>query len=216
MRKLAAATAAALVALAGPALEAQVSLWSGGSDGQGASILRPVKARDFQVHDIIHIIVVVAAESTTEEEVGLEKSSDTNKLSIDQYLTLYDSGALIPYLKSRRPDDLGFDVSGEKAFEGEGTAGREDTLRTRLAAEIVEIKPNGTLVIEARSRVAKSREKTVITLTGLVRPQDVAPDNVVYSYNIADLDINYESSGPVTDANRRGWFLKFLNKVWPF
>lgn len=208
--------AAALIVITAPGAQAQVSLWSTAAEGESANIMRAVKARDFKVHDIVHIIVIVAAESTTEEEVSLEKSSDTNKLTIAEYIKLHDSGGLIPYLKGRRPEDLRFDVSAEKAFEGQGTAEREDTLRTRLAAEIVEIKPNGNLVVEARSRVAKSRETTIITLTGVVRPQDVAPDNVVYSYNIADVDINYESSGPVSDANKRGWFLKFLDKVWPF
>jgi len=211
-------TAAAALALLAAAAGAQVSLWDAGPGGrsENASILRPVKARDFQVHDIVHIIVVVAAESTTEEETGLERSSDTNRFSLDRYIKLHNSGGLVPYLKGRQGEDLDFEASGEKEFEGEGTAEREDTLRTRLAAEIVEIKPNGNLAVEARSRVAKTREKTVITLSGVVRPQDVAPDNTVYSYNISDLDINYESSGPVSGANERGWFLKFLDKIWPF
>ncbi len=210
--------AAVLAALAAPAAQAQVSLWGGtasGAPGESVSLTRRVKARDFNVHDIIHIVVVVAAEATTEEETGLERRSAPNTLTIDEYIRLQSSGSLIPHLESRQTD-LGLDMSAQKAFEGDGRAERSDTLRTRLAAEIVEIKPNGNLVVEARSRVAKSREKTLITLSGTVRPQDVAPDNSVFSYNIANVDINYETSGPISGANERGWLLRLLDKVWPF
>ncbi len=204
-------TVAIILALAGAA-PGQVSLWNGGAE---QNIARPSKTRDFEVHEIVHVVVIVTAESTTDEEVELEKSSDT-KLSINEYIKLVQGDALLPYLKGRTPEDLQLDLTSGKTFEGEGTSEREDVMRTRVAAEIVEIKPNGNLVIEAKNRVRKSREQTVITLSGLVRPQDVGPDNSVYSYNIADLDINYESKGPVTDANRRGWFLRFLDAVWPF
>lgn len=194
------------------AAAAQVSLWSGGSE-QG--ITRPVKARDFSVHDIVHVVVIVSAESATDEQVDLEKKTDA-KMSLDQYIKLQANGLLLPYLKGHTPEDLAFDATSSKKFEGDGTAEREDTMRTRLAAEIIEIKPNGNLVIEAKSRVTKSREKTIITVTGVVRPQDVGADNTVYSYNVADVDINYETSGPVSDANRRGWFTKLLDALWPF
>ena len=216
MSKWTAMIAAALIIIAAPFARAQVSLWSGGTAGESANIMRPAKARDFQVHDIVHIIVVVAAESTTEEEVGLKKSSDSNKSSIADFIALNGEANVVSSLTGHELDDLRLDMSSQKAFEGAGTAEREDTLRTRLAAEIIEIKPNGNIVVEARSRVAKSRETTIITLTGVVRPQDVAPDNIIYSHNIADIDINYESSGPVSDANERGWLLKLLDSVWPF
>lgn len=216
-RLVAAAVVLFLFAFAGGRAPAQVSLWNtDSSSGDEVNLLRPVKARDFKVHDILHIVVIVSAESTTDEEVELEKEAGPIKLSIDQFLKLAKGESLIPHLKSDRPDDLGMDISGDKAFGGEGTADRKDALRTRLAAEIVEVKPNGNLVIEAKSRFTKSREKTVITLSGTVRPQDVSPENSVYSYNIADLDINYESAGPVADATRRGWLMRLIDKLWPF
>jgi flagellar L-ring protein precursor FlgH len=209
--RVALAGALAFSFLAGGAF-AQVSLWSG--DGE-QGVTRAVKARNFSVHDIIHVVVIVAAESATGEEADLEKKT-TAKMSLDQYVKLQSNGLLLPDIKGESPDNLGFDSTSDKKFEGDGTAAREDTMRARLAAEIVEIKPNGNLVIEARSRYTKSREQTIITLTGIVRPQDIGTDNTVYSYDVADVDIKYESTGPVTDANRRGWFTKLLDAIWPF
>ena len=97
-----------------------------------------------------------------------------------------------------------------------GSNDRTDLLRTRLAAEIVDRKPNGNLVIEAKHTFTKQRETTTITLSGTIRPQDVLPDNSVYSFYIADADIRYDSTGPVTDASKRGWLTKIVDKIWPF
>lgn len=208
---------AALGFLAGglPEASAGGSLWTPEALAGEGNLTARVKGRAFQVHEIVHVIVLVSAQSTTDEEVELEKNS-TAKLSIDQYIKLVKGDALLPYLKGRKPGDLGLNLKSSKDFGGEGTAEREDTLRARLAAEIVEIKPNGNLVIEARSRITKSRETTMITLTGIVSPEDVTPENTIYSYDVADVDIRYESKGPVTDANRRGWAQKLLDKLWPF
>lgn len=216
MRYLRLLTAALLIAPLAARGVGQVSLWSGGAGASEANLLQATKASDFKIHDILHIVVSVSAESSTDEAVDMEKESNKNKIAIEQYIKLQANGLGLPYLRGHSPDNLGLDISGGKTFEGEGTTDRKDTLRTRLAAEIVDIKPNGHLVVEAKSRFTKSRETTTITLSGIVRPQDVGPDNLVYSYNVADADIKYESSGPVTDANRRGWLTKILDKLWPF
>ncbi|MCD6405439.1 MAG: flagellar basal body L-ring protein FlgH [Planctomycetes bacterium] len=195
--------------------DAQVSLWSGQAGGGDPNLLRQVKARDFKIHDIVHIVVSVSAEASTDEQTDLEKKSDKNSLTIEEYIKLRKNGLGLD-LVSHKPDNLSMDMKGEKKFEGDGSSDRKDTLRTRLAAEITDVKPNGNLVVEARSSFTKNRETTTITLSGVVLPQDVEPDNSLYSYNVADVDINYKSSGPVTDANKRGWLLKILDKVWPF
>jgi len=229
-RSIAAAIAAVLLSAALAC--GQVSLWTSKettaagmppvAPGQKAeaksNLLREVKSRDFKVHDIVSIVVSVSAEASTDEQADTEKKTDKLNFAIQQYLKLHksDASAFGVDVKGVKPADLGIDMTSDKKFQGQGAAERTETLRTKLAAEIVEIKPNGNLVIEARHTVTKQREKTMITLSGVVRPQDVGPDNTVYSYNVADADIRYESSGPVTDANRRGWLSKLLDRIWPF
>jgi len=223
MRRLLAAVVltGVLAALAHP----QVSLWKPKKKSvetapatvaeSPLNVVRDVKARDFKVHDIVSVIVSLSAEASTDEKADSETKMSKANLLINQYLKLQREGLQV-HLKGEKPEDLGLDLSADKKLEGKGASDRTDTLRTRLAAEIVDIKPNGNLVIEAKHSFTKQREKTTITLSGVVRPQDVAPDNTVYSYNVADADIRYESAGPITDANRRGWLAKFMDKIWPF
>lgn len=220
-----------VLAAAGQAF-GQVSLWAPqatqttgatataapGPKVSGANLLREVQARDFKVHDIVSVIVSLSAQASTNEAADTEKKTDKLNFAINQYLRLQkDQDSLTGVnVKGHKPTDLGVDMTSDKKFEGGGGADRTDTLRTRLSAEIVDIKPNGNLVIEARQKFTKQRETTTVTLSGVVRPQDVGPDNTVYSYNVADADIRYESSGPITDASRRGWLSKLIDKVWPF
>ncbi len=231
MRRLA---AVAVFCVSCATASAQVSLWSSpasaqpaaqgaqGSSGQqqvvvvSANLLRDVKARNFQVHDILSVIVTVAAQASTEEQSDLEKKDSANNFKINQYIKLLHEGGPEFQLQGVKPQDLGLDMTSNRKFQNDGSNERTDILRTRIAAEIVDIKPNGNLVIEARHTFTKQKEKTVITLTGVVRPQDVLTDNTVVSYNVADADIRYESSGPVSDASKRGWLAKIMDKVWPF
>ena len=216
MKKALAAMAA--VILFGGAASGQVSLWTGASlppaQKDALNLTREVKGQAFKAHDIVSIVVSLSAQASTDEQTDLKKSN-ADQLLIKQYLKLQPDGFGVN-LKGEKPDNLGLNWTGSRKSQGDGQADREDFLRTRLAAEIVDIKPNGNLVIEARQVFTKQREKTTITLTGVVRPQDVGADNVVFSYNVADADIRYESSGPVTDANKRGWLSRALDKIWPF
>ena len=81
---------------------------------------------------------------------------------------------------------------------------------------IVDVLPNGSLVIEGRRQTKIGGETTDAVLRGLVRQEDVTANNTVYSYNVAEASIQYLSKGPVSDAQRRGWFSWIWGKVTPF
>lgn len=179
------------------------------------NLAHDVQTRDFSVHDILYIIVSISAQASTGEQTDAERKTDPNALVVQNYMRLTAEGGQVG-LKGVPGDDLALAMKSDRKTQNGGANDRSDTLRTRIAAEVTDIKPNGNLVIEARQKFTKQRETTTITLMGTIRPQDVGPDNVVYSYNVADADIIYDSAGPITDASRRGWLTKFLDKIWPF
>lgn len=181
-----------------------------------ANLAHQVQAQTYNLHDIVFIIVSIAAQASTDEQLATERKTDKQDLQILQYLKLQREGLLKYNLKGETPDNLGMAFESERKADNQGTSERNDSFRTRIAAEVVDRKPNGNLVLEARQEFTKQGEKTTITLTGVVRPQDIQPDNIVYSYNVADADIRYSSEGPITDASRRGWLSKIFDKIWPF
>ena len=99
---------------------------------------------------------------------------------------------------------------------GSGSINNTDSITTRFAVRVVDVLPNRNMIIEGIRRSAYSGETQTIILRGTVRADDIAADNSVYSYQIADMNIRYLSSGVVTGAQDKGWFMKFWDTISPF
>jgi flagellar L-ring protein precursor FlgH len=101
-------------------------------------------------------------------------------------------------------------------LKGEGDTNREDRLTTRLTGRILDVKPNGILVLEARARVQHDDEISEITLTGVCRKEDVTADNTVLSTQIANKEITVNNKGALRAAARRGWIPRLIDLIKPF
>jgi flagellar L-ring protein FlgH len=105
---------------------------------------------------------------------------------------------------------------GSRKFDGKGSTDRKTTLKARIAARVVGVMPNGDLKIEAAKSVKINKEEETLTLSGLVRPRDVSPDNAVASTSVADLRVNLNGKGVASANNSPGWLMRFLEKISPF
>lgn len=101
-------------------------------------------------------------------------------------------------------------------FGGSGKTARSGALNAYITARIIQVLPNGNLIIEGNREVRVNNENQVITLTGMVRPRDVSADNVIQSTFIADAKISYSGSGIANDQQRPGWLVRIFDNVWPF
>ena len=109
-----------------------------------------------------------------------------------------------------------FGVSGEASanFKGEGSTDRKTRLRARMTVRVTGITSNGDLLIEGQRVVGINDDKEALTLTGVVRPSDVAADNSVASYLIADAQIVYTGRGPSGTASRPGLISRILSWIF--
>lgn len=97
-----------------------------------------------------------------------------------------------------------FGLTGNIASNASGTTNRADNLVASIAVTVTQVLPNGNLVIEGKRKVGMNAETQEITLTGVVRPQDIAFDNTIQSPLIADAQIKYGGRGPVGDKQHDG------------
>jgi len=81
---------------------------------------------------------------------------------------------------------------------------------------VIEVLPNGNLVIRGEKILTLSEGSEVIQVSGIVRTEDVAPDGTVQSRRLANAQISYRGSGDLTNAVRPGWGTSALQKYWPF
>ena len=101
-------------------------------------------------------------------------------------------------------------------FRSESSVESRESMSFNIAATVVDIRPNGSLVLEARKNIRVNDNLWETALTGICRPEDIAPDNVVLSRDLIDLEILKEDRGHLRDGYKRGWFSRWFDRVQPF
>ena len=175
--------------------------------------VEPPKPRKIQVHDLVTIIVRESRTSLSDAKMKSEKDWEM-KSELTKWLRLDKNDHLVAQDFSSDVTP-GVDFSFENSYEGKGKYDRKDTLTTRITARVIDVKPNGNLVLEARKRVEVGEEVLTATLTGECRSLDVTAQNTVLSTQIADLEITLPDQGAVRDATRRGWLMRLFDLLRP-
>jgi flagellar L-ring protein precursor FlgH len=162
-----------------------------------------------RVGDIITVRIVENAKASNTADTDLSrKSSATAGLSTffgkKKFLDLFKLG-----------DEL-LSSSADTEHKGAGSTTRSGQLTATITAVVREVLPNGNLVIQGTREILVNHEQQFITLTGMVRPQDIDRDNVVTSAQLADANITIGGLGVVDDKQRSGWGTWIFDLVWPF
>jgi flagellar L-ring protein precursor FlgH len=102
-----------------------------------------------------------------------------------------------------------------QAFKGNGSAAQDNQLSGELTVTVAQVLPNGVLRVAGEKRLTLNRGEEQVQLTGLVRVDDLGPDNSVLSTRVADARIRYSGTGQIADQSRQGWLARFFTKVVP-
>jgi len=105
-------------------------------------------------------------------------------------------------------------LSGDSSFDGAGSSSQSNSLAGNITVTVVERLPNGNLRIRGEKWVTLNQGREFIRLAGIIRPDDIEPDNSLYSHRIADAEITYSSKGVLAAANRMGFISRFFNSVF--
>ncbi len=178
--------------------------------------IAPAEARIFHEHDLLQIIVRETSSAASTHEMDTKKITDL-KIDVSEWpnFQLADliQGVIVPSDVSGLAQ---LDMSTQKKFVGDGEYKRRDDFTARLTAEIVEILPNGNLIVESRTRIKTDSEEQILKVTGICRPEDVTPANTVLSSQLHDLKIEKMHKGELKDATEPGIFTKILNTLFAF
>jgi flagellar L-ring protein precursor FlgH len=113
------------------------------------------------------------------------------------------------------PEGL-FSGGADTSFSGTGSARQENRLSGEITVFVTEVLPNGALVVAGDRRITLTRGEEQVQLTGIVRPEDIGPDNRVASTRVADARLRYTGTGEVAAQARQGWLSRFFDRVAPF
>ena len=158
-----------------------------------------------QLGDLVTIVV-----NDTASALASGVSSSARKTSASSKIT-----SLYGPANTRLANLLG--TSGDVELAGQGQTSRNMTIATTISARVIQVTPNGSLLVEATKNIGVNSEKQSITLRGLIRPVDVTAANTVSSNQVANLSIQVDGKGVVGDAIRRPHFLyRLLLGLLPF
>jgi flagellar L-ring protein precursor FlgH len=107
-------------------------------------------------------------------------------------------------------------LGGKVSNKGTGAADQQASLSGSVAVSVVEVMPNGNLVLRGEKQLALTEGSEVIQVAGIIRPDDVAPNNTVQSRRLANAQIAYRGTGDLANATKAGWGTSALLKIWPF
>lgn len=108
-------------------------------------------------------------------------------------------------------------LDGAREFKGEGASKQSNSLSGTIAVTVAEVFPNGNLRVRGEKQLSLNQGGEFVRVGGIIRPQDIAPDNSVKSTQLADAQFIYGSEGALADANASGWLHRILNSpFWPF
>jgi flagellar L-ring protein precursor FlgH len=164
---------------------------------QNSSMFVDRKAR--RPGDLVTVIIVEQAQARQTAATSTGKDSEVSVGPGGGVLA-----DLIPLLR----------LGGGDSFSADGSTTRGGSLTAKITTKVVESYSNNTMRIEGRQKIVINGEEQEIVLTGLVRTEDVAPDNTVLSTFVADAEISFVGTGMVADKNKPGLLTRLLN--WLF
>lgn len=194
------AVLAALLAATAADADAQ-SLWN--PERPTPSLVSDVTARG--VGDLLTVLVVEQQTVKNKEQTELTRDAGLNAA-----LTNFN---VLPSAFETLPSVAG---SAQRDFKGDAKYDKEGSFSTTLTVAVIDVQPNGNLVIEGRRSVIIDGEKKTMRITGIVRKYDVAAANTVRSTQVANASVAYEGEGVLTKTTNRGWLGDLLDFVWPF
>ncbi len=158
------------------------------------------------------LVTIVIAEN---QNVKNEESSDLSKgTSLDYQLTNFD---IAPKAFSPLPRVA---ATSDDQFRGTANYAKKGTFTARVTAIVVDVLPNGNMIVNGRREIRIDKETKLIEFSGIIRRWDITPDNSIASELVANAKVSYTGTGPLTNStNRRGigaWIHDAIAWVWPF
>jgi len=149
-----------------------------------------------RVGDIVTVLVMESASATKNAATKTSKSS-----------TRGISSSLEPVKGS---------LESESAHNGSGSTSRSGEITAKVPAIVIQMLPNGNLLIQGKRDLIINKDKETISVRGIVRRQDITSSNTVLSTQLADAQIQYEGDGFIAKQQHPGLLGRILDWLWIF
>jgi len=167
--------------------------------GNNIALFEDVKAR--RVGDTITVQLVERTNATTSSSTSTQKDT-TADISNPTVFGKEITNDGVPLFQGQ--------IGSTQEFEGAGSSNQSNRLDGNITVTVHQRLPNGNLYVRGQKWVTINQGREYIRVAGVVRPADIAPDNSVPSWKLADAQIEYSGTGALADANRPGILARFF------
>ena len=171
--------------------------------GQGLALFT-----DRRATQVCDVITVILSEQTNAQKQATASTGKNSSIAIGAP-SLFGGAVTANGLEF-----LAAEVDADRSFAGSGNASQSNSLTGSLSVVVTEALPNGLLVIMGEKRVRLNQGDEILKISGLVRPEDIQPDNTIASTRVANAAISYSGKGALADANAKGWLARFFDSKW--
>lgn len=172
-----------------PAVSAHTtgSLWSPGGAFDELSV-------DYKARKLNDTVVILVAVQTT-------AAQNKNVNSSRAFQTASGITGLAGNIKTTGLNPL-FNANSSTSLKGSGATDSSTTFQTSMTGQVIAVLPSGNLVIEAQRKIFMNNQHEDVTIRGVVRPNDIAPNNTVTSSALSNLEIEMKGKGILADSTR--------------
>jgi len=169
--------------------------------------------KEVRVNDIITIRVDTGARVSESAQLQRRRTSQYDA-RLNDWLVLVGLRAIKPAPQS----------DGDQRIQGNlqqlnrvtGQLDTAESLKFEIAATVSAVLPNGNIVLEAHRVIQNNNEQWMHSMSGICRREDIGPNNIILSKDIANLRVKKEELGQIRDAYKRGWLTKWWDQFGPF
>jgi len=168
---------------------------------------RAYKAGTVEVGDIVTVILNETAQASRISGLTTERASSNTVIGATQASSLFPGSSFF--------DGVNTDGSTISS-SGSGTAGQSASLTGSISVVVVDVMPNGNLVVFGEKQLGLNEGSEMIVVKGVIRPDDIMPNNTVLSTRLANAQFSYSGVGELARATKAPWGVNLLFSVWPF
>ena len=157
------------------------------------------------VGDTMHITISEATNASTKSNTNASKTTAVSA-----------SVPTVSGLPGKSLQGLALDASSSNTLAGKGDAAANNVFNGTITVTVIEVLPNGNLLVSGEKQVSIGAGTEYIRLSGIVNPYFINAANTISSGNVADARIEYKESGVISEAQVMGWLARFFLSVLPY
>ncbi|MEK7344230.1 MAG: flagellar basal body L-ring protein FlgH [Pseudomonadota bacterium] len=181
------------------------------------------RVRAYNVGDVITVLLNESTQAGRTQTGSVKRAAKNDvipsALSAPGGLNAKLQGMRLPKVLGLNPQGIfnGVDLSKANIESvGGGEADQQASLTGDVSVTVSEVLANGNLMVRGEKQLALTEGAEIIQVSGIIRPEDISPNNTVQSRRLANAQIAYRGTGDMANAAKAGWGTNALMKFWPF